>query len=178
MRAAHQRLQAVTLATLCVAITSVSAAPPEAEPDRLMERQLVEEDVKEAAKRPYANDLGPDQIDVSAYPRQMQQSYGLFAQKCSRCHTLARPINSQWASPPFWEQYVKRMWHKPGTGINGVEARQIWEFLSYDSQVRKLDRREAFEALRKQLLEEFKQKYPERYQELYDELEDDAAKLW
>lgn len=139
---------------------------------------LTGEEVREAAKRPYANDLGPDGIDVSTYPRDMQRAYELFARNCSKCHTLARPINSQWVSPVFWEQYVKRMWHKPGTEINGVEARQIWEFLVYDSQARKLDRREEFEASRRALLEAFKQKYPARYQELYGGLEDEAAKLW
>lgn len=140
--------------------------------------QQTEEGVKEAAKRPYANDLGPDAVDITGYPSTMQKAYGLFAQKCSRCHTLARPVNSQWATSVFWEHYVKRMWRKPGSGINGAEAKQIWEFLVYDSQVRKLDRREEFEAFRKRLLEEFQQQYPDRYRELYADLEEEAAKLW
>jgi hypothetical protein len=108
----------------------------------------------------------------------MQRAHVLFSQKCSRCHTLARPVNSQWATPVFWEHYVKRMWRKPGSGINGTEAKQIFEFLVYDSQVRKLDRREEFEAFRKQLLEAFKEQYPERFRELYEGLEEEAAKPW
>lgn len=142
------------------------------------DEQATHEQVQEAAKRPYANDFGPDEIDVSTYPPQMQRSYVLFAQQCSQCHPLARAINSQWATAVFWEHYVKRMWRKPGSGINGAEAKQIWEFLVYDSQGRKLDRREEFEAFRKRLLEAFQQQYPDRYQELYGGLEEEAAKLW
>lgn len=174
------------LARLCVAVlvgflvvTAVhTELQPETEQERFASGQLTEEEIREAAKRPYANDFGPDAIDVSTYPPGMQRSYTLFAQKCSRCHTLARPINSQWATPVFWEHYVKRMWRKPGSGINGVEAKQIWEFLVYDSQVRKLDRRQEFEVFRRRLLRRFKQQYPERYQELYGGLEEEAAQPW
>lgn len=171
------RLPAVALACLSLTTASVSSEPLEAK-DHRTGQQSTKEDVKEAAKRPYANDLGPDVIDVSAYPRDMQRAYELFARRCSECHTLARPINSQWATSVLWEHYVKRMWRKPGSGINGVEAKQIWEFLVYDSQVRKLDRRKELEAFRTRLLEAFKAKYPERYQELYGGLEEEAAQLW
>ena len=140
--------------------------------------QLTEDEAREAAKQPYANDLGPDAIDVSAYSPAMQQTYMLFAQRCSRCHTLARAINSQWATAVFWEHYVKRMWRKPGSQINGSEAKQIWDFLVYDSRVRKLDHREKFEAFRRRLLEEFRQRDPARFQELYSGAEEDAARLW
>ena len=164
-------------APLLIALTAWGALPlgaQEPPPDE----QRTHEQVQEAAKRPYANDLGPDEIDVSTYPPQMQRSYALFAQRCSQCHTLARAVNSQWASPLFWEHYVKQMWRKPGSRINGSEARQLWEFLVHDSQVRKLDRRSEFEAFRKRLLEEFQQTYPDRYEELYAGLEEEAAKLW
>lgn len=172
------RLRSVTCIKLFAIVLSIWSSPHGAAQESSPSRQSTEEEAREAAKRPYANDLGPDAIDVSAYPPKMQRAYALFSQKCSHCHTLARPINSQWATSAFWEHYVKRMWRKPGSGVNGAEAKQIWEFLVYDLQARKLDRREEFEASRKALLEEFKQKYPERYQELYGELEDDAAKLW
>lgn len=171
--------QQVALAGLLVLIPVAFSAQLQAvQEESPTAGQLTEEEVREAAKRPYANDLGPDTIDVSAYPQKMQRAYTVFAQQCSRCHTLARAINSQWATSVFWEHYVKRMWRKPGSGINGAEAKQIWEFLVYDSQVRKLDRREEFETFRTPLLEEFKAKYPERYQELYGGLEEEAAQLW
>ena len=41
-----------------------------------------------------AVDAGPDRLDVSSYPPDQQARYPLFVSKCSRCHTLARPINT------------------------------------------------------------------------------------
>ncbi|MBI3997005.1 MAG: hypothetical protein HY352_05030 [Candidatus Omnitrophica bacterium] len=172
------RLRPVTWCTVMVGAFSLWAALRSDAQESLRGGTQTEEEVKEAAKQPYANDLGSDTIDVSSYPPQMQRAHVLFSQKCSRCHTLARPINSQWATAVFWEHYVKRMWRKPGSGINGAEAKQIWEFLVYDSQVRKLDHREVFKAFRRRLLEEFRQRYPARFQELYGGAEEDAVRLW
>jgi len=82
-------------------------------------------------------DRGPQTIDVSAYPEEMQQKYTLFAERCSKCHTLARPINSDYALEDEWSRYVKRMMRKPGSGIAPKEGKQIFEFLAYDSSIRK-----------------------------------------
>ncbi len=85
-------------------------------------------------------DKGPDKIDrkvLATYPEEMQRVYnGLFSKRCSRCHTLARPINRV-LTPTQWEEYVKRMMRKPGSGIKPQEAKQIWEFLVYDTAKRK-----------------------------------------
>ena len=67
----------------------------------------------------------------------MQEAYKVFASKCSKCHTLARPINSPYAIPEEWERYIKMMMRKPGSGIDPKSAKTIYEFLKYDSQVRK-----------------------------------------
>ena len=80
---------------------------------------------------------GPATIDVSKYPQGIQDIYPLFSQKCTQCHKLSRPINSDYALPDEWSRYVKRMMRKPGSGINSAEAKQIYEFLVYDSSVRK-----------------------------------------
>lgn len=172
------RLKSVMWLMVMAGAFNLWDAPRSDAQDSLPGWPQTEEQVKEAAKQPYANDLGSDTIEISSYPPKMQRAYVLFSQKCSRCHTLARPINSQWATAVFWEHYVKRMWRKPGSGINGAEAKQMWEFLVYDSQVRKLDHREEFETFRKRLLEEFRQRYPARFQELYGGAEEDAARLW
>ena len=82
-------------------------------------------------------DKGPTMIDVSKYPKVMQEAYKVFASKCSKCHTLARPINSPYTIPEEWERYVKMMMRKPGSGIDPKSAKTIYEFLKYDSQVRK-----------------------------------------
>ena len=80
---------------------------------------------------------GPATIDVSKYPQGIQDNYGVFSQKCSQCHKLSRPINSDYAAPDEWSRYIKRMMYKPGSNISSAEAKKIYEFLAYDSSVRK-----------------------------------------
>ena len=81
-------------------------------------------------------DKGPDKIDVSAYPPETQKAYKLFTTKCSKCHTIARPINTL-MSRDEWERYVKRMMHKPNSGISDSQGKEIFEFLMYDQTHRK-----------------------------------------
>ncbi len=84
-----------------------------------------------------AYDKGPNKIDVSKYPKDMQARYKVFANKCVKCHTLARPINCEFALEDEWERYVKRMMNKSGTLISAEEGKQIFEFVAYDSKIRK-----------------------------------------
>ena len=80
---------------------------------------------------------GPATVDVSKYPDAIQENYQVFSQKCSQCHKLSRPINSDYALPDEWSRYIKRMMHKPGSGISAGEGKKIYEFLVYDSSLRK-----------------------------------------
>jgi hypothetical protein len=80
---------------------------------------------------------GPATVDVSKYPQGIQENYEVFSQKCSQCHKLSRPINSDYALPDEWSRYIKRMMYKPGSGISSGEGKKIYEFLVYDSSVRK-----------------------------------------
>lgn len=84
-----------------------------------------------------AYDKGPATIDVSKYPADMQDDYKLFSKKCTHCHSLARPINCDFALPDEWSRYVKRMMHKPDSQISADEAKKIYEFLVFDSKTRK-----------------------------------------
>jgi len=84
-----------------------------------------------------AYDKGPATVDVAAYPADMQTKYKVFLARCSKCHTAARAINSDFVLEDEWERYIKRMMRKPGSGISSGDARQIFEFLSYDSKIRK-----------------------------------------
>lgn len=84
-----------------------------------------------------AYDKGPATIDVSKYPGDMQARYKTFAAKCSKCHTLARAINSDFALEDEWERYVKRMMRKPGSDISSAQGKEIFEFVAYDSKTRK-----------------------------------------
>ncbi len=88
-------------------------------------------------------DKGPDRIDISGYPPQMQAAYKLFASKCSKCHTLARPINTMMKRDE-WERYVKRMMHKPNSGISDKHGKEIFDFLVFDQAQRKDKNPKAF----------------------------------
>ncbi len=81
-------------------------------------------------------DKGPDKLDVSKYPAEQQKSYKLFVDKCSKCHTIARPINTTMTQPE-WSRYVKRMMHKVNSGISDTQGKAIYEFLAYDQENRK-----------------------------------------
>ena len=98
-----------------------------------------DENLDDATKARIAKaEQGPTTIDVSKYPQKIQDIYtDIFSQKCMQCHRLSRPINSDYALPSEWESYVKLMMHKAGSNINNGEARQIMDFLIYDSSVRK-----------------------------------------
>lgn len=84
-----------------------------------------------------AYDKGPATIDVSKYPAEMQSRYKLFVTRCAKCHTPARAINCDFALDEEWERYVKRMMRKPGSGISPADGKQIFEFVAYDSKIRK-----------------------------------------
>ena len=83
-------------------------------------------------------DKGPAKIDVSKYPADMQKKYQVFAKKCSSCHTIARPINCEFALDDEWERYIKRMMRKAGPSlISADDGKAIFEFLTFDSKTRK-----------------------------------------
>jgi hypothetical protein len=77
-------------------------------------------------------DDGPDKIDVSGYPAAQQQRYPTFVQKCSKCHPVARPVNSRFDASE-WKRYMKKMIRRPNSGINEEQAADIYEFLKFYS---------------------------------------------
>jgi hypothetical protein len=79
-----------------------------------------------------ARDKGTDKIDVSGYPKEQQEAYAVYAQKCSRCHPLARSINSRF-TPEEWKRYMKRMVRRTGAGVTDDQSQQIYEFLKFYS---------------------------------------------
>lgn len=77
-------------------------------------------------------DGGPGTIDVSGYPDLQKRNYEIFSAKCSKCHPLARPINSKFSAVE-WKRYIKRMVRRPNSGINEEQAANVYEFLKYYS---------------------------------------------
>lgn len=84
-------------------------------------------------------DKGPDKIDVSKYSPEMKQKYKVFVELCSKCHTLARAINCDFAVEDDWERYIKRMMRRGKGLIPPEQAQQTFDFAVYDSKIRKKD---------------------------------------
>lgn len=108
----------------------------------------------------FYSDLGPDSIDVSAYPENQRENYAVFARACYQCHTLARSINAPVVSPAFWDFYLLSMRTRTkfvlgDAKITKEESKRIVDFLEYDSNVRKVGRKKEFDALTEELKERF-----------------------
>ena len=88
----------------------------------------------------YPSDLGPQSLDVSAYPPAQRENYRLYAQACSRCHGLARSLNAPAGSRPWWTFYIMGMRVRSrlaGVAIPAEQSRAALEFLDYEDQNRK-----------------------------------------
>jgi hypothetical protein len=86
-----------------------------------------------------------DTLDVAKYPADMRAAYKVFSVRCSRCHTLARPLNARIRDPQHWERYVARMRLNPASGINAKNGDIIIRFLVYYMQQRQAAERQAEE---------------------------------
>lgn len=73
---------------------------------------------------------------IAKFPPKVAKAYGLFAVRCSRCHTLARPLNAAITEYGHWKSYVKRMRHHAGSGISPRDADTILVFLRYYAELR------------------------------------------
>ena len=74
-----------------------------------------------------------DGLDVSTLPPDVQGDYALFAQRCSKCHSLARPLESGITEDSFWHMYVEKMRRQPGSGISEADTVPILRFLHWYS---------------------------------------------
>jgi len=106
-------------------------------------------------------DLGPDTVDVSNYTPAQQKNYALYLNRCSRCHTPARALNSRITTREEWQHFVSLMHGRllsrsMSEPWNPDEGRAIIDFLTYDSQIRKIEHAKEFESLQVRLAERFK----------------------
>lgn len=125
---------------------------------------------KEELESVYYYDLGPAEVDVSGYPKEQQENYETFKSVCSRCHTLARAVNSPTVDGKIWTYYLFRMSLRkafsPAAGYSKKEEARILDFLVYDSKVRKVERKAEFEAVQRRLETRFDQTIAERMRRL------------
>ena len=84
-------------------------------------------------------DAGKKVIDVSKYTAEQKANYALFMKKCVKCHSTARPINTRFVLPGEGERYIKRMVFKPDSKMTEADGKKIYQFLLYDSSIRKAD---------------------------------------
>jgi hypothetical protein len=76
--------------------------------------------------------------EAAALPPDLYADYLVFAQRCSKCHSLARPLNSGIDSDEYWKLYVERMRRQPGSGISVADTVPILRFLhAYSIEQRK-----------------------------------------
>ncbi len=68
---------------------------------------------------------------VEAFPQDVKGAYHLFELRCSRCHTLERPLTAGVTSLDHWRAYVSRMRRNPGSGISPADGEKILVFLAF-----------------------------------------------
>jgi hypothetical protein len=70
-------------------------------------------------------------LDRRKLPEDIHADYDLFARKCSKCHSLARPLQSGITVDAQWVNYVNRMRRQPGSGITYDDQEHILRFLRW-----------------------------------------------
>jgi hypothetical protein len=70
-------------------------------------------------------------LDPSTMPENVRADYQVFAHKCSKCHSLARPLTANISDDEQWVLYVNRMRRQPGSGISPTDQEAILRFLKY-----------------------------------------------
>lgn len=79
-------------------------------------------------------------FDTSKLPEDLRGDYATFAHRCSKCHTLARPLTSNISDDEQWVLYVNRMRRQPGSGISMQDQEHILRFLRfYAAELRRKD---------------------------------------
>ena len=78
-----------------------------------------------------------DGLDPAKVPDDERNDYAIFAQRCSKCHSLARPLNSGITTDTYWRIYVERMRRQPASGISEADTVPILRFLHWYSEEQK-----------------------------------------
>jgi len=70
-------------------------------------------------------------LDTSRIPSDLRSDYDVFAQRCSKCHSLSRPLQANITDDQQWIDYVNRMRRQPGSGISYDDQTHILRFLKW-----------------------------------------------
>ena len=70
-------------------------------------------------------------LDTTKIPDDLQSDYQLFTVRCSKCHSLARPLSAGITDDQQWVDYVNRMRRQPGSGISYEDQAHILKFLKW-----------------------------------------------
>jgi hypothetical protein len=70
-------------------------------------------------------------IEAASLPPDVRSDYAMFARRCSKCHSLARPLSAGITDDEFWREYVERMRRQPASGITRSDEEPILRFLHY-----------------------------------------------
>jgi len=162
-------LLAVLLAAGCAPWRLWGEVSVPADPAAASVKELPQAPAERRKAALFYSDLGPDTVDVSAYPAERKREYETYARICSRCHTLARSVNAPYATRAWWEFYMTSMRVRAkfhGETLTKEEARAVLDFLEYDSNERKIARAAEFESVKTELKRRFEAALDERVEQL------------
>jgi hypothetical protein len=77
---------------------------------------------------------------IASSSPEVRADYEVFSVRCSKCHSLARPLSSGIDDDDYWKAYVAKMRRQPGSGISAEDSIAILRFLhvySADARRRK-----------------------------------------
>lgn len=78
-------------------------------------------------------------LDAAQLPAEVRGDYELFASRCSRCHTLARPLASDF-DEARWRVYVEKMRLQQSSGITLDDVPGLMRFLRWYAAHRRAER--------------------------------------
>lgn len=119
--------------------TSTEQAPPASEQTSSPPSSSEAPSSTTTAQQTFPADNGPATIDVSKYPADKQETYKIFEEKCSKCHTLARAINANRFGEVDWAPVINKMATRPGSDVTPEEEKKILDFVVYDYKQRKAE---------------------------------------
>lgn len=76
-------------------------------------------------------------VTIMDYPASVHKNYAVFKEKCAKCHSLILSLNSDQVLPSYWKKTIHDMQHLPGANISDDQASKVYDFLIYDSALRR-----------------------------------------